>query len=99
MRHGGLLACTGLFVLLVLQVARAEVADWQRPLAIPFPEDAPYDPRVAGLGKMLFFDPRLSGAQNMSCATCHNPSFGWETPVAHAVGAANIPLTARPRPC
>ena len=42
---------------------------------------------------MLFFDPRLSGAQNMSCATCHNPSFGWETPVARAIGALNVPLS------
>jgi cytochrome c peroxidase len=41
---------------------------------------------------MLFFDPRLSGAQNMSCSSCHNPSFGWEVPVPGAVGAQNIAL-------
>ncbi len=41
---------------------------------------------------MLFFDPRLSGAQNMSCSSCHNPSFGWETPVSLAIGALNAPL-------
>ncbi len=67
-------------------------SEFSRPLYIPFPEDAPYSPQVATLGKMLFFDPRLSADQNMSCASCHNPSFGWETPVALAVGAANIPL-------
>jgi cytochrome c peroxidase len=75
-----------------LQAAETDFSEWRRPLTIPFPDDAPYDPRISGLGKMLFFDPRLSGAQNMSCASCHNPSFGWETPVAHAVGAANLPL-------
>ncbi len=64
-------------------------AAFGRPLTIPFPEDRPYDPQIATLGKMLYFDPRLSGAQNMSCASCHNPSFGWETPVATAVGAMN----------
>ncbi len=69
-----------------------ERAQFRRPLTIPFPESAPYSPEVATLGKMLFFDPRLSGAQNMSCASCHNPSFGWETPVETAVGAANVPL-------
>jgi len=63
-----------------------------RPLTIPFPEDRPYDPQIATLGKMLYFDPRLSGAQNMSCASCHNPSFGWETPVDLAIGAANARL-------
>lgn len=41
---------------------------------------------------MLYFDPRLSGAQNMSCASCHDPSFGWETPVERAVGGLNVPL-------
>ncbi len=47
---------------------------------------------MATLGKMLFFDPRLSGAQNLSCASCHNPSFGFEVPVAGAIGSANTPL-------
>lgn len=65
---------------------------FQRPLTIPFPEDRPYNPQIATLGKMLYFDPRISGAQNMSCASCHNPSFGWETPVDGAVGAMNTRL-------
>ncbi len=65
---------------------------FERPLTIPFPEDRAYDPQIATLGKMLYFDPRLSGAQNMSCASCHNPSFGWETSVDTAVGAMNTRL-------
>jgi cytochrome c peroxidase len=67
-------------------------AEFKRPSVIVFPNDAPYHPQIATLGKMLFFDPRLSGAQNMSCASCHNPSFGWETPVEKAIGAMNAPL-------
>lgn len=66
--------------------------DYERPKTIKFPENAPYSPQIATLGKMLFFDPRLSGAQNMSCSSCHNPSFGWETPVDKAIGALNVPL-------
>ncbi len=54
---------------------------FQRPDDIPFPTENPYRHDVAVLGKMLFFDPRLSGSQNISCSTCHNPSFGWATPV------------------
>ncbi|MBT8155646.1 tryptophan tryptophylquinone biosynthesis enzyme MauG [Epibacterium ulvae] len=54
---------------------------FQRPDDIPYPTDNPYRHDVAVLGKMLFFDPRLSGSQNISCSTCHNPSFGWATPV------------------
>jgi cytochrome c peroxidase len=29
------------------------------------------------LGKVLFFDPRLSGSGNISCATCHQPALSW----------------------
>lgn len=67
-------------------------AKYARPTAIPFPTDAPYSPQTATLGKMLFFDPRLSGKQNLSCASCHNPSFGFEVPVSGAIGATNKPL-------
>ncbi len=66
---------------------------YRRPTSIPFPKDAPYSPQLATLGKMLFFDPRLSGAKNMNCASCHNPSFGYEAPVERAVGSLNEPLS------
>ena len=68
---------------------------YRRPVAVPFPEAAPYSPQLATLGKMLFFDPRLSGAQNLSCASCHNPSFGYEVPVPGAIGSANTPLARK----
>lgn len=93
MRFGVILILSVLLAPAFGQSARADLADWRRPLSIPFPKDAPYDPRIAGLGKMLFFDPRMSGAQNISCASCHNPSFGWEAPVDRPVGAGNFPLT------
>ncbi len=65
---------------------------FRRPLTIPFPANAPYSLQMATLGKKLFFDPRLSGARNVSCVTCHNPSFGYAAPVDRAVGAANEKL-------
>jgi len=34
-------------------------------------------PNRAELGRMLFFDPILSKGQDLSCATCHNPSLGF----------------------
>ena len=77
--------------------ASAELSDsirdqYRRPLEAPFKAKTPYSPLVATLGKMLYFDPRVSNAQNMSCASCHNPSFGWEAPLARAIGAMNTPL-------
>jgi cytochrome c peroxidase len=65
---------------------------YRRPADIPFPASNPYTPEKAALGKALFFDPRLSGHQNMNCASCHNPSFGWEVPLKGAVGAQNTTL-------
>lgn len=69
-----------------------ELQKYRRPLTIPFNGETPYSIQLATLGKMLFFDPRLSGTKNVSCASCHNPSFGYEAPVDLAVGAANAPL-------
>jgi cytochrome c peroxidase len=65
---------------------------YRRPTTIPFPEANPYQAEKAALGKMLFFDPRLSEHQNLSCASCHNPSFGWEAALPASVGAQNTPL-------
>lgn len=65
---------------------------YKRPSEIPFPANNPYSPQKAMLGKMLFFDARLSRDQNFTCATCHSPSFGWEVPLAKAVGAGGKPL-------
>jgi cytochrome c peroxidase len=65
---------------------------YKRPVEVPFPPENPYTLEKAALGKALFFDPRLSRAGNINCASCHNPSFGWEVPVETAVGAANVHL-------
>ena len=67
-------------------------SQYQRPDSIPFPVDNPYSPEKATLGKMLFFDTRLSRDQNLNCASCHNPSFGWEVPFSGAIGAGGKPL-------
>lgn len=39
----------------------------------PLPPPARVDPRLAELGRKLFFDRRLSGDGTMNCATCHTP--------------------------
>lgn len=35
------------------------------------------DQRAIRLGHRLFFDPRLSGAGDLSCASCHDPALGF----------------------
>ncbi|WP_318503485.1 cytochrome-c peroxidase [Bacillus sp. T3] len=45
--------------------------------AISIPDNNPMTANVVELGKMLFFDPRLSGNNERSCATCHDPAKGY----------------------
>lgn len=35
---------------------------------------------VAAVGKLIFFDSRLSLNENQSCAACHDPASGWTGP-------------------
>lgn len=59
---------------------------WLRPAEVPHPADNAPTPARAELGKALFFDPRLSGSNWISCATCHNPSLGWSDGLPTGIG-------------
>lgn len=63
---------------------------WLRPLNVPAPEDNQLTPQKVELGKLLFFDERLSNDNSISCATCHHPKRGWTdlVPVDKAIGFA-----------
>ncbi|MEM7656972.1 MAG: cytochrome c peroxidase, partial [Bacteroidota bacterium] len=37
----------------------------------------PMTPEKVALGKLLFYDPILSGEKDVSCASCHHPQFGF----------------------
>lgn len=43
----------------------------------PIPADNPMSPEKVELGKMLFFDSRLSGDASTPCVACHQPKLGW----------------------
>jgi cytochrome c peroxidase len=79
---GGLLVFAGL----VLQ-AQDNDGDVDRPIVVDgvfatlpdsvvAPADNPITPEKIELGKMLYFDPRLSASGVISCHTCHNLSLG-----------------------
>lgn len=51
-----------------------------------FPADNAYTPGKAELGWILFYDKRLSGDGTVSCASCHNPKFGFGDGRALPVG-------------
>lgn len=56
------------------------------PKQVPAPEENPTTPAKVALGKQLFFDPRLSGENQTSCATCHLPAKAWGDGLARARG-------------
>lgn len=61
------------FFLLLATLLGAE--SYEVPLGlqpIPWPEDNPYTKEKEDLGRILYFDKRLSSNQTVSCATCHN---------------------------
>jgi cytochrome c peroxidase len=42
-----------------------------------FPADNPHSKEKEELGRMLFYDPRLSGSGSIACASCHEAELGW----------------------
>lgn len=74
---------------------RALARKYRRPARIPAPSGNAMTPARVRLGKKLFFDPRLSGSQTMSCASCHNPSLSWTDGNPVALGNGMKPLTRR----
>ena len=65
--------------------------------ALPVPADNPLTAEKIELGKMLYFDKRLSKDGTVACATCHDPNTAWAEPHATStgiggqVGGANSP--------
>jgi cytochrome c peroxidase len=70
-------------------------AKYVRPPLPPAPPDNPPSEARVELGRMLFFDPRLSGSGVIACATCHNPGLSWADGLPRAVGHGTKPLRRR----
>ncbi|NOZ24917.1 MAG: cytochrome-c peroxidase [Nitrospirae bacterium] len=94
------------FVLALFASTQAGAGDlWERanktfkpvPVSAPVLEGNPATPVKVELGKMLYFDPRLSASALISCNTCHNVGMGGmdyqETSVGHGwqKGPRNAP--------
>jgi cytochrome c peroxidase len=55
---------------------------------LPVPDDNPMTPEKVELGKLLYFDKRVSKDGTVSCATCHDPKMAWaeHTPTSEGIG-------------
>ena len=81
------LAAAALFAVLAALAPAALADDFdgaEYPYKVPLglkapdvPSDNPITDAKVKLGKMLYFDKRLSENQTVSCATCHEPDKGW----------------------
>jgi cytochrome c peroxidase len=60
----------------------------------PEPEDNPATPEKVALGRLLFYEPRLSMNGAVSCASCHEQASAFAVAEARPLGAADEP-TAR----
>lgn len=62
---------------------------------VPVPPDNPQTDEKVRLGQQLYFDPRLSADNTISCATCHRPDMAWanhdrtDTGIGGQVGGRN----------
>jgi cytochrome c peroxidase len=50
------------------------------------PESNPLTAEKIALGRLLYFDPRLSNDRTLSCASCHNPYHGFADPARTSKG-------------
>ena len=56
------------------------------------PADNPSSPAKVELGRLLFWDPILSGDSDVACATCHHPDFGYAEPLDISIGVNGVGL-------
>ena len=93
----------GILTLLVISLLACGMRDapGPAPLKIPppiprgldldllVPPENPMTIEKAELGRLLFFDPRLSRDATVSCATCHIPDLGFSDGLPTSTGIAN----------
>ena len=87
------LASLGIITGLLLWYHQGELTVSARPLGktisipaplglppVPYPAHNPPTVETVSLGQRLYFDTSLSADKSISCATCHDPAFGFADP-------------------
>jgi cytochrome c peroxidase len=85
---------TGCLVFVWAALAAAQSIAPVPPLGLPpfvWPVDNPYSPAKAELGRILFFDGRLSSNGTVSCAFCHVPAHAFSGTTAFSLGVDGQP--------
>jgi cytochrome c peroxidase len=85
-----------LFLFALMTVFFGHTAAAERPAPVTDADYAPLNMDEVRLGHLLFWDPILSGGQNISCGTCHHPKFGTSDGLSLGLGEGGLGLgTAR----
>ena len=97
------LGLAGLATVVTAADTEQSLLDRAKTLFIPLPEharvdDYPHSKERAELGKMLFFETRVSVDGSTSCAACHSPSFHGADSRALSIGVhgQKLPRNANP---
>ncbi len=67
------------------------------PLTYKSPADNPSTPEKIELGRLLFYDPILSGGKEVACASCHHPEFGYAEDLDLSIGVNGTGLGEKRR--
>jgi len=65
------------------------------PLKVKSPKNNLFTKEKAKLGKLLFYDPVLSGNKDVACASCHHPSNGYAEFLELSIGPNSHGLSAK----
>jgi cytochrome c peroxidase len=106
---GSVAVCSGAITIMLAAAVPAPSQTAAAPLPVaPAPEQTAKE----NLGRLLFWDPILSGSKDTACATCHHPDFAYADgrdlslgtgsvglgPARAAVSTSQIPIVKRNSP-
>jgi cytochrome c peroxidase len=83
-----------LFLLWLSSSARTQGTLGALPRDVRAPADNPTTTEKVELGRLLFWDPILSGTKDVACATCHHPDFGYAEDRDISIGVHGVGLGA-----
>ena len=99
-KSSALVAGVGLACAAVLYLAtdvRSQDIRTPLPRTAKSPAANPSTPQKVALGRLLFWDPVLSGPKDVACGTCHHPEFGYAENRDLSIGVTGAGLGHRRR--
>jgi cytochrome c peroxidase len=82
-------------LMLTAAIGRSQSIGSALPMAARTPPDNPSTPSRVALGRVLFWDPILSGNRDVACGTCHHPRFGYAENRDLSIGVSGTGLGER----